>query len=64
MIDNRLLKKGSANRNPWAHVKPLSQTQKMKAWLAIPGNQDKTSADYAESLKDNTVIQGEFNASK
>lgn len=62
MRDERLFKKGSANRNPWGHVKPLTQTQKLKAWLTIPGNQGKTSADYAEAMKDNTVIQGCFDA--
>ena len=41
-------------------LKPLTQTQKLKAWLLVPGNADKTAADYARHLKDRTVVQGTF----
>ena len=38
----------------------VSQTFKLNAWLAVPGNEKKTVADYARHLKDNTVVQGEM----
>ena len=47
-------------RDPFAHVNPLTQTQKLKAWLAVPGNKNRTAAEYAVHLKDKTVIQGDF----
>ena len=38
----------------------VTQTTKLKAWLAVPGNKNKTAAEYARALKDKTVIQGEM----
>jgi hypothetical protein len=46
-------------KNLFAPIKNI-KLRHLHAWLAVPGNQNKTASDYAKALKDRTVIQGEF----
>jgi len=45
-------------KNKFKKIKP---SQQIKAFCAVPGQENTTASEYARSMNDKTVVQGELN---
>lgn len=41
-------------------IKKIKPSKQIKAFCAVPGQENTTAAEYARAMNDKTVMQGEF----